>query len=82
MSELKCGCPDCHCDVDPQQVFNHDGEAYCSQACAEQHPNGEPCPAPDCHCERSGKVGERDITDNQLDDALEETFPASDPISP
>jgi hypothetical protein len=27
-------------------------------------------------------VGERDVTNKQLDDALEETFPASDPISP
>jgi hypothetical protein len=68
--------------VSPQRVFNHDGEAYCSQACAEQHPNGESCPSADCHCERSGKVGERDATNDKLDEALEETFPASDPISP
>lgn len=64
MSELKCGCPDCQCDVDPQQVFNRDGEAYCSQACADQHPNGEPCPAPDCHCERSGQIGGPDENGN------------------
>lgn len=64
MSELKCGCPDCQCYVDPQQVFNRDGEAYCSQACADQHPNGEPCPAPDCHCERSGKNGGPDMDGN------------------
>ncbi|WLH14640.1 metallothionein [Pseudomonas hefeiensis] len=64
MSELKCACPDCQCDVNPQQVFNHDGEACCSQACAEQHPNGEPCPAPDCHCERSGKNGGPDVNGN------------------
>jgi hypothetical protein len=50
--------------VDPQQVFNRDGEAYCSQACADQHPNGEPCPAPDCHCERSGKNGGPDMDGN------------------
>ncbi len=57
MSKLKCGCPDCQCEVDPQRMFNHDGEAYCSQACAEQHPNGEPCPAPDCHCETQWQGG-------------------------
>ena len=82
MSELRCGCPGCECEVSPERVFNHDGEAYCSQACAEQHPNGESCPSADCHCERSGKVGERNATNDKLDEALEETFPASDPISP
>ncbi|WP_223488701.1 metallothionein [Pseudomonas sp. A-RE-19] len=82
MNTLRCGCPGCQCEVDPNSIFNHDGEAYCSEACALQHPNAEPCPSPTCHCEHIGKVGERNISNSQLDEALEETFPASDPISP
>jgi hypothetical protein len=82
MNTLRCGCPNCEREVDPDRIFNHDGELYCSEACALQHVNGEACPLPTCHCGCIGKIGDRSINDAQLDEALEETFPASDPISP
>lgn len=82
MKSNQCGCPDCTCQVQAGTVFNHDGELYCSEACATGHQHGEPCPSPECHCEHSGKVGERNVNNDELDNALEETFPASDPISP
>lgn len=82
MNTQKCGCPDCTCTIDPERVYNHDGELYCSEACAVQHANGEQCPSPQCHCDRVDKGANRRANEEQLDEALEETFPASDPISP
>ncbi|WP_300629299.1 hypothetical protein [Pseudomonas sp.] len=38
--------------------------------------------AEECHCESNVQVQDRAISDGQLDGAIEETFPASDPISP
>jgi hypothetical protein len=46
------------------------------------HPVGQPCPEKKCHCEMGVSLGERTISDAQLDEAIEESFPASDPISP
>jgi hypothetical protein len=43
---------------------------------------GQPCPNAECHCESSVKVQDRAVSDSQLDEAIEETFPASAPISP
>ncbi|MEZ0199492.1 metallothionein, partial [Pseudomonas qingdaonensis] len=45
------------------------------EACASGHRKGEPCRMQDCHC--GEKPGE-----SAVDNALDETFPASDPISP
>ncbi|AVE03657.1 metallothionein family protein [Pseudomonas palleroniana] len=76
----QCACATCQCDA----LADHqrDGKRYCSQACANLHPHGQPCPAADCLCESSVTLHERAISDSQLDEAIEETFPASDPISP
>lgn len=43
-------------------------------------PQGEPCRDADCPC--GGTTRPQVAEDRQLDDALKETFPASDPISP
>ncbi|MBC3776798.1 metallothionein [Pseudomonas sp. SWRI99] len=77
-----CACPECTCRCPSDSAFERDGKRFCSQACADLHPDGQPCPAADCHCERSVKLGERSVSDSKLDEAVEETFPASDPISP
>jgi hypothetical protein len=70
------------CLVQPGSEFNQDGELFCSEACATQHTHGEPCPSPDCHCEHGNAAGEGVKKEDELENALEETFPASDPISP
>jgi hypothetical protein len=86
MSNLKqqqpCACPGCSCPCAADHVYQRDGKCYCSQACADMHPVGQPCPEKKCHCEMGVSLGERTISDAQLDEAIEESFPASDPISP
>ncbi|MFW3895058.1 metallothionein [Pseudomonas putida CSV86] len=78
MSEQHCACPGCTCEVDANAV-QLAGEAYCCKACASGHANGEPCRMSECHC---GDDKARQPDEEQVDNALEETFPASDPISP
>ncbi|WP_082061073.1 metallothionein family protein [Pseudomonas sp. MRSN 12121] len=82
LSEPHCACPDCSCPCPPDPAYQRDGKTYCSQACADLHPQGQPCPANDCRCGQGVKLQERTISDSRLDAAVEETFPASDPISP
>jgi hypothetical protein len=77
-----CACPGCSLNYAADDVIERDGKRYCSQACADFHPAGKPCPCSDCHCEHSMALGDRSISDSKLDEAIEETFPASDPISP
>ncbi|MBJ2208765.1 metallothionein [Pseudomonas carnis] len=77
-----CACPGCTCQVTHDTRHQRNGKAYCSQACADLHPQGQACPSADCHCESNVKVQDRAVSDSQLDEAIEETFPASDPISP
>jgi hypothetical protein len=78
----QCACPNCRCAVDPNKIYERDGKAYCCQACADFHPAGKPCQAQDCHCEQTIRTQQRTVSDSQLDQAIEESFPASDPISP
>ncbi|WP_263260765.1 metallothionein [Pseudomonas sp. RIT-PI-S] len=46
-----CACPQCKALAKPS--FNRDGQAFCSYACAERHPDKQPCPRSDCHCEHA-----------------------------
>lgn len=77
-----CACPNCTCACSSDETFERDGKHYCSQACADLHPQGLPCPSSACHCEQNLGADERNVSDSKLDEAVEETFPASDPISP
>jgi len=45
-----CACPDCTCKAAPDTAVMKDGEAYCSEACAEDHPNGAGCGHAGCAC--------------------------------
>ncbi len=78
MSEHHCACPGCTCEVGSDSV-SKDGEAYCCAACASGHATGEACCMSECHC-ADDKAKQPD--ESSMDNALEETFPASDPISP
>jgi hypothetical protein len=81
-SAPQCACPGCTCSASSEHCIERDGKRYCCQACADLHPGGQPCPSSACHCEQNQGVDERHVSDSQLDEALEETLPASDPISP
>lgn len=78
----KCACLNCVCPADPQKAIEHDGKFWCSGACAHLHPGGAPCPTRDCQCGTGTQTQNRLVSDSQLDQAVEETFPASDLISP
>jgi len=74
-----CDCPNCICELDDAAV--REGDRYfCCQACAQGHPEDRQCKDPECPCADRGKV--KKAQERQLDHSLEETFPASDPISP
>jgi hypothetical protein len=79
---VQCACPDCTCVIDEHQGIDRNGEIFCSEACADLHPHGTPCPSESCQCQSGVRVGENHVTESNLDEALDETFPASDPISP
>ncbi|BAN48405.1 metallothionein [Metapseudomonas resinovorans] len=76
MTEQRCACASCSCVVDARALVR-DGKAYCCAACADGHKDGEPCHETGCHCAELAQPRE-----SRVDQALEETFPASDPISP
>ncbi|MDH4557468.1 metallothionein [Pseudomonas sp. BN417] len=80
MNDNRCACPSCTCVVDANALIR-DGKAYCCAACADRHPEGcKQCRDAECRC---GDPTVRDKPkESQVDNALEETFPASDPISP
>ena len=82
VTPLSCACPGCSWATAEHPTIEQDGKTWCSQACADHHPAGQSCPNDDCHCEQGTQVQERTVTEPQLDAAVEETFPASDPISP
>ncbi|MHA6495439.1 metallothionein family protein [Pseudomonas borbori] len=82
MTDQQCACPTCCCSVDTAIAQVRGAATYCSEACASQHAEGQHCPAAQCNCEQVAKAPRAAVSEDQLDDALEETFPASDPISP
>ncbi len=49
----QCACPDCHCTVQLDTPFRNGALLFCSDACAQGHPNQEPCHA-GCGCECHG----------------------------
>lgn len=78
MSPEVCQCPGCICELDASAVRRGD-EYFCCQSCAEGHPQEQVCRDPECPCTDQARQRR---AESQLDHSLEETFPASDPISP
>ncbi|MBA1193117.1 MAG: metallothionein [Pseudomonas sp.] len=76
MSEQRCACAHCSCTVDATTVTQGD-KAYCCEACANGHKDNQHCCMNDCDCAAAVQPDEE-----KVDNALDETFPASDPISP
>jgi hypothetical protein len=51
MSQVKCACESCICQVNTDQAIERNGHYYCSDACAEGHPSGKGCGNQGCECE-------------------------------
>ncbi len=50
MNEQRCACAGCSCSLGANAV-HREGRAFCCQACADGHPDGEKhCQDPHCHC--------------------------------
>ncbi|MEP9315764.1 metallothionein [Pseudomonas sp. LABIM340] len=50
MNAQRCSCPGCSCSLGATAVYR-EGHAYCCQACADGHPDGEKrCQDTHCHC--------------------------------
>ncbi|WP_114992000.1 conjugal transfer protein TrbI [Synechococcus sp. UW179A] len=40
---LICACPSCSCEAGGPPAVQRSGQSFCSDACANGHPNHEPC---------------------------------------
>lgn len=78
----ECACTGCKGTATAEDSHQRDGKSYCSSACADLHPEKARCPDETCHCDQITTTHSRSVSESQLDQAVEETFPASDPISP
>lgn len=47
---MKCACESCLCIVDTTKAIQKDGKNYCSDICANGHPNGVGCSHSGCQC--------------------------------
>ncbi|WP_207537022.1 metallothionein [Sabulicella rubraurantiaca] len=47
---VKCACSDCVCVVGTAKAIKRDGRFYCSDACADHHPDGAGCHHAGCEC--------------------------------
>jgi hypothetical protein len=53
MAPTPCACPRCSCVVSPDKAVIRNNLSYCCVACANGHPNQEPCHGEDrgaCGC--------------------------------
>lgn len=47
---MKCACESCLCIVDTTKAIQKDGKNYCSDICADGHPDGVGCSHSGCQC--------------------------------
>ncbi|MGD1901607.1 MAG: metallothionein [Geitlerinemataceae cyanobacterium] len=51
VTQAACACAPCVCTVDPASAIQKNGKSYCSDACANNHPEGESsCSQSSCGC--------------------------------
>ncbi|WP_448596695.1 metallothionein [Thermoleptolyngbya sp.] len=51
VTQMKCACESCLCIVSLEGAIQKDGKYYCSNACADGHPNGHgDCGHAGCGC--------------------------------
>ncbi|MEL7026692.1 MAG: metallothionein [Pseudomonadota bacterium] len=51
VTQQKCACDDCLCIVDMNDAVKSEGQNYCSDACANGHPDGSGCGHTGCKCD-------------------------------
>lgn len=49
-TQIKCACETCHCPVSETEAVQKDSKTYCSEACAQGHPDGKGCGHTGCDC--------------------------------
>ena len=49
-TQTQCACESCECMVNTDSAVQKDGKYYCSDACANGHPNGTGCGHAGCEC--------------------------------
>lgn len=83
MVDKTCNCAGCECNGRHGEGVEVKGRWYCCVPCSLNHLDSQPCAMQGCACGSTGvKTQEGDPEKNKLDNAVDETFPASDPISP
>ncbi|HAG82666.1 MAG TPA: metallothionein [Cyanobacteria bacterium UBA11162] len=50
VTDMKCACESCLCIVSTDSAVQKEGKYYCSQACADSHPDGQGCGHKGCEC--------------------------------
>ncbi|NJL48034.1 MAG: metallothionein [Leptolyngbyaceae cyanobacterium SM2_5_2] len=50
VTQMKCACESCLCVVDTSTAIQKDDHYYCSDACANGHPDGAGCGHTGCGC--------------------------------
>lgn len=50
VNQMKCACENCLCVVSLGDAIQKDSKYYCSEECADGHPNGEGCGHSGCGC--------------------------------
>ncbi|MEO0947978.1 MAG: metallothionein [Cyanobacteria bacterium J06641_5] len=52
VTQMKCACPSCLCIVDLSKAIMQDDQPFCSDACAQGHPegSGSGCGHTGCGC--------------------------------
>lgn len=51
ITQQKCACDPCVCIVEIADAIQKDGQNYCSNACANGHPEGPGCEHSGCKCD-------------------------------
>lgn len=52
VTQQKCACESCLCIVDIEQAIKKDDRNYCSDNCADGHPDGSGCGHSGCDCNK------------------------------
>lgn len=50
VTSMKCACNNCLCVVSLEDAIQKEGKVYCSEACANGHPDGSGCGHTGCGC--------------------------------
>ncbi len=83
MTDKTCNCSGCDCANEHTEGVEVKGRWFCCVACSVDHLNGEACAMQGCGCGSTGvKTRDAGQGHDKVDHAVDETFPASDPISP